>query len=70
MEAPGLADQLERYRRMVRIRRFEERVVELYRDGAVPGFVHLSIGQEATAVGATTVMSWRRVSASTGHSVS
>jgi 2-oxoisovalerate dehydrogenase E1 component len=53
MEAPGLADPLERYRRMVRIRRFEERVAELYRDGLVPGFVHLSVGQEATAVGVT-----------------
>src|SRR5206468_4184115 len=45
--------RLERYRRMLRIRRFEERVAELYRDGLVPGFVHLSVGQEATAVGAT-----------------
>ncbi len=47
------AERLERYRRMLRIRRFEERVAELYRDGLVPGFVHLSVGQEATAVGAT-----------------
>jgi 2-oxoisovalerate dehydrogenase E1 component len=38
---------------MLRIRRFEERAVELYRDGEIPGFVHISIGQEATAVGAT-----------------
>ncbi len=37
---------------MVLIRGFEERVAALYRDGEVPGFVHLSIGQEATAVGA------------------
>jgi 2-oxoisovalerate dehydrogenase E1 component len=50
---PQLADRLERYRRMVLIRRFEERVAELYRDGEIPGFVHLSVGQEATAVGAT-----------------
>ena len=34
------------------IRGFEQRVSALYRDGEVPGFVHLSIGQEATAVGA------------------
>ena len=34
------------------IRGFEQRVAALYRDGEVPGFVHLSIGQEATAVGA------------------
>ncbi|MDA8047987.1 MAG: dehydrogenase E1 component subunit alpha/beta [Actinomycetota bacterium] len=40
------------YRRMLLIRGFEERVASLYRDGEVPGFVHLSIGQEAAAVGA------------------
>jgi 2-oxoisovalerate dehydrogenase E1 component len=37
---------------MTLIRVFEERVSELYRTGEVPGFVHLSIGQEASAVGA------------------
>ena len=37
---------------MLLIRGFEERVADLYRDGLVPGFVHLSIGQEASAVGA------------------
>ena len=37
---------------MLLIRGFEERVSVLYRDGLVPGFVHLSIGQEAAAVGA------------------
>jgi 2-oxoisovalerate dehydrogenase E1 component len=45
-------DLLEMHRRMLVIRGFEERVSTLYRDGEVPGFVHLSIGQEATAVGA------------------
>ena len=46
------ADLLETYRRMALIRAFEERVSDLYRDGEIPGFVHLSIGQEASAVGA------------------
>lgn len=47
------ADQLlELHRRMVLIRGFEQRVAALYRDSEVPGFVHLSIGQEASAVGA------------------
>ena len=46
------ADLLEMHRRMLVIRGFEERVAVLYRDGEVPGFVHLSIGQEASAVGA------------------
>ena len=40
------------HRRMLVIRGFEQRVAALYRDGEIPGFVHLSIGQEATAVGA------------------
>jgi 2-oxoisovalerate dehydrogenase E1 component len=42
---------LELYRQMVRIRQFELRTAELYRDAIVPGFVHLSVGQEAVAVG-------------------
>jgi 2-oxoisovalerate dehydrogenase E1 component len=46
------SDLLEMQRRMLLIRGFEERVAHLYRDGLVPGFVHLSIGQEAAAVGA------------------
>ena len=46
------SDLLEMQHRMLLIRGFEERVAGLYRDGLVPGFVHLSIGQEAAAVGA------------------
>ena len=38
-------------REMVRIRRFEERCVELYSASAIRGFVHLYIGEEAVAVG-------------------
>ena len=43
--------QVDRYRQMRRIREFESRTAVLYRDGEVPGFVHLSVGQEAVAVG-------------------
>jgi 2-oxoisovalerate dehydrogenase E1 component len=43
---------LEMYRRMVRIRHFEQSASKLYADTEIPGFLHLSIGQEATAVGA------------------
>src|SRR3954471_18653658 len=43
---------LELYRRMAAIRGFEDRVARLYADGEIPGFVHISIGQEASAVGA------------------
>jgi 2-oxoisovalerate dehydrogenase E1 component len=45
-------DLVEMHRRMLLIRGFEQRVAALYRDGEVPGFVHLSVGQEAAAVGA------------------
>jgi TPP-dependent pyruvate/acetoin dehydrogenase alpha subunit len=36
---------------MARIRAFEERVSRCFKEGEIPGFVHVSIGQEATAVG-------------------
>jgi 2-oxoisovalerate dehydrogenase E1 component len=52
LPAPPAADLVEMHRRMLVIRGFEQRVAALYRDGDVPGFVHLSIGQEAAAVGA------------------
>lgn len=39
-------------KKMIRIREFEERVQKLFADNELPGFVHLAIGQEATAVGA------------------
>lgn len=45
-------DLLEMYRRMARIRQFEQAASRLYADTEIPGFLHLSIGQEATAVGA------------------
>lgn len=48
----GANDLLEMYRRMVRIRLFEQSASKLYAATEIPGFLHLSIGQEATAVGA------------------
>jgi len=39
------------YRTMVRIRTFEERVGEDFAAGKIPGFVHLSSGQEANPAG-------------------
>ena len=40
------------YAKLVEVRHFEQRCTELYRDGAMPGFLHVSLGQEACAVGA------------------
>lgn len=39
------------YGNMLTIRRFEERVSELFAAGKIPGFVHLYIGEEAVATG-------------------
>ena len=44
------------YERMLLIRRFEERVADLYAKGKLPGFVHLYIGEEAVAVGVCSVL--------------
>lgn len=45
------AEAIALLRDMVRIRRFEERCVELYSAARIRGFVHLYIGEEAVAVG-------------------
>jgi TPP-dependent pyruvate/acetoin dehydrogenase alpha subunit len=42
---------VELYRSMLRIRHFEEQVIDLYRSGKMPGLAHLYIGEEAVAVG-------------------
>ncbi|MGT2462920.1 thiamine pyrophosphate-dependent dehydrogenase E1 component subunit alpha [Sinomonas atrocyanea] len=44
--------QLEMQRRMLRIRRFDERASRMVKRGQIPGTVHTSIGQEAQVVGA------------------
>ena len=43
---------VEMQRRMLRIRRFDERASKMVKRGAIPGTVHTSIGQEAQVVGA------------------
>jgi pyruvate dehydrogenase E1 component alpha subunit len=47
---------LEMYRKMVTIRRFEEKVAELNARGVFPGLAHLYIGEEAVAVGACSAL--------------
>jgi pyruvate dehydrogenase E1 component alpha subunit len=39
------------YQRILRIRRFEEEVGRLFKNGQLPGFVHLYIGEEAVGAG-------------------
>ena len=44
-------EQLAAYRKMLLIRRFEEKAGQLYGMGHIGGFCHLYIGQEAVVVG-------------------
>ena len=48
-------DLLSYYRKMVEIRRFEERSGQLYGMGLIGGFCHLYIGQEAVVTGLSAV---------------
>ncbi|HSE95043.1 MAG TPA: thiamine pyrophosphate-dependent dehydrogenase E1 component subunit alpha [Methylomirabilota bacterium] len=52
--SPALLADL--YRSVLRIRRTEERIRDLYATGRMPGFIHLSLGQEAVAVGACAAL--------------
>ncbi|MCB2099603.1 MAG: thiamine pyrophosphate-dependent dehydrogenase E1 component subunit alpha [Rhodobacterales bacterium] len=36
---------------MLKVRRVEERLLDVFAEGAIPGFIHVSIGQEAVASG-------------------
>jgi len=43
---------IEIYKKMLEVRRFEERAGEVWAQGRIPGIIHLYIGMEAVAVGA------------------
>ncbi|AEI38395.1 MAG: pyruvate dehydrogenase (acetyl-transferring) E1 component subunit alpha [Zymomonas mobilis subsp. pomaceae] len=60
-------EMLEFYRRMLLIRRFEERCGQLYGLGLIAGFCHLYIGQEAVAVGLQAALKPGRDSVITGY---
>jgi pyruvate dehydrogenase E1 component alpha subunit len=50
-------DQLvELLRKMMEIRRFEEKAAEMYAKGKIHGFLHLYVGQEGVAVGAISAL--------------
>ena len=63
----------EMYKRMVTIRRFEERVRYLFLEGIMPGTIHQSDGQEASAVGVCSTLKEGDTIASThrphGHAI-
>jgi len=66
---PNPQELLSLYETMVLIRRAEERLARLFTDGEVPGFLHLSIGQEAVPAGVCSVLGAADTVASThrGH---
>ncbi len=49
-------ERIELHRKMVRIRRFEERSLRAYQAKKIGGFLHLYIGQEAVAIGCCSLM--------------
>jgi pyruvate dehydrogenase E1 component alpha subunit len=59
MQASALPKEqlLSMYRMMVTIRRFEETLRDLFFQGQVPGFVHVSIGEEAVPTGVCAALS-------------
>ena len=72
-DAPSKQILRDFYREMLLIRRFEEKVEELFRAGDLPGFLHVTIGQEAVAVGVCRALEEGDVIASThrahGHTL-
>lgn len=49
-------DKVEFYRKMVRIRKFEQVSLQHYQGGKMGGFLHLYIGQESVAVGTISLL--------------
>lgn len=50
MQKPGKKKLIQFYEKMVTIRRVEEKLMEVFSNGEIPGFIHVCIGQEATPV--------------------
>jgi len=51
-----MSDSAELLRSMLRVRRFEERCVELYSQTKIRGFLHVYIGEEAVATGVMSAL--------------
>lgn len=48
-------DKIELFRKMTRIRRFEQASLKMYNKGVMGGFLHIYIGQESVAVGTVSL---------------
>lgn len=51
MSSLTAAEKINLYKTMLLIRRTEERLKDIFAQGLIPGFIHLSIGQEGVAAG-------------------
>ena len=62
-------EKLDLFRKMILVRAFEEKAGELFQQNLIPGFIHLSIGEEASSVGTCSVLRKEDYVASThrGH---
>jgi pyruvate dehydrogenase E1 component alpha subunit len=69
MVPPEHAGHVALYRQMLSIRLAEQACARLFAEGAIPGFIHLSIGQEAVSVGIMSALTDADTIASThrGH---
>ena len=67
--SPSIEEQIEMHRRMILVRRLEERLGELHKAGKTRGPIHRCDGQEAVGVGATAMLSAKDFATSThrGH---
>jgi TPP-dependent pyruvate/acetoin dehydrogenase alpha subunit len=63
------AEMLELLKKMFLVRAFEEKAGELFQQNLIPGFIHLSIGEEASSVGTCSMLRKEDYVASThrGH---
>lgn len=50
------SEKLHLYKTMLTVRAFEEKAGELFSQNLIPGFIHLSIGEEASSVGTCSVL--------------
>lgn len=67
--SPSIEERIEMHRRMVLVRRLEERLGELHKAGKTRGPIHRCDGQEAVGVGATAMLTSTDLATSThrGH---
>jgi len=56
MAKAAKSEMLELFRKMLLVRAFEEKAGEMFQQNLIPGFIHLSIGQEASSVGTCSVL--------------